>query len=108
MTNTVENEAINAYSPDRLLNTVREALRLKNDAALARMLEVPAPLISKIRSRRLPVGAGILIRMHEATGLEILDLRSLMGDRRRKLRIGKVRGRPVSVGADAAVSSPSH
>lgn len=108
MPNLVEKEAINVYSPDRLLNTVREALQLKNDAALARKLEVPAPLISKIRSRRLPVGAGILIRIHEATGLEILDLRSLMGDRRSKLRIGKVRGRPVRAVANAAASSAPH
>lgn len=108
MSQIVEKEAIDVYSPDRLLNTVREALQLKNDAALARKLEVPAPPISKIRSRRLTVGAGILIRIHEVTGLEIFDLRSLMGDRRSKLRIGKVRGRPVVADTKAAVSSPQH
>ena len=52
------------YDPNRLLDTLIEKLRLKNDAALSRALEVAPPVISKIRHRRLPVGASLLIRMH--------------------------------------------
>lgn len=85
---------IRNYNPDRLLDVLRENLRLKNDAALARMLEVAPPVISKIRHRRLPVGGALLIRMHEVTGLNIIDLRYLMGDRRSKFRISDVQGRP--------------
>lgn len=82
------------YNPDRLLDVLLENHRLKNDAALARMLGVAPPVISKIRHRRLPVGASLLIRMHEVSGLNITDLRFLMGDRRNKFRISDVQGRP--------------
>lgn len=89
-----EQQEIPDYNPDKLLNLLLENLRLKNDAALARMLEVAAPVISKIRHRRLPVGGALLIRMHEVSGLSVTDLRYLMGDRRRKFRISAVQGRP--------------
>jgi hypothetical protein len=70
------------YDPDHLLDSLIQKLLLKNDAALARALEVAPPVISKIRHRRLPVGATLLIRMHEISDLTIGELRSLMGDQR--------------------------
>ncbi|MBB3121767.1 hypothetical protein [Pseudoduganella violacea] len=82
------------YNPDRLLDTLIERLGLKNDAALSRALEVAPPVISKIRHRRLPVGAALLIRMHEVSELTIRDLRYLMGDRRKKYRLSDVQGKP--------------
>lgn len=90
---SLQNEMF-SYAPGRLLDALSVKLRLKNDAELARILEVNAPLISKIRHRKLSVGAGILVRIQEVTGIGIIDLRLLMGDRRSKLRIGKIRGRP--------------
>lgn len=83
-----------AYDPNRLLDTLVEKLHLKNDAALCRRLEVAPPVISKIRHGRLPVGASMLIRMHEETGLTIRELRDLMGDRRRNYRFGDAQGKP--------------
>lgn len=82
------------YNPDNLLNALIERLELKNDAALARLLEIAPPLLSKIRHRRLPVGAALLIRMHEVSGLPVRELRNLMGDRRQKYRVGLVQGKP--------------
>lgn len=82
------------YDPNKLLDSLIECLKLKNDAALSRALEVAPPVISKIRHRRLPVGASLLIRMHEVSGLSIRDLRDLMGDRREKFRISDVQGKP--------------
>ena len=82
------------YDPNRLLDTLLERLNLKNDAALSRILEVAPPVISKIRHGRLPVGASMLIRMHEEMGLSIRELRDLMGDRRNRLRISHVEGVP--------------
>ena len=76
-----------AYDPNNLLDTLIDKLHLKNDAALSRALEVAPPVISKIRHRRLPVGASLLIRMHEVSDLSIRELRTLMGDRREKFRI---------------------
>jgi hypothetical protein len=82
------------YNPDHLLATLIGKLNLKNDAALSRALEVAPPVISKIRHRRLPVGASLLIRMHEVTDLSIKDLRDLMGDRRNKYRISDKQFKP--------------
>ena len=84
----------NSYDPSRLLDTLRERMQLKNDAALSRALEVAPPVISKIRHRALPVGASMLIRMHEVTDLSIRELRDLMGDRRDKYRISDIQGKP--------------
>ncbi|MQR00973.1 hypothetical protein GEV47_09790 [Glaciimonas sp. GS1] len=72
------------YDPNRLLDALIEKSHLKNDAALARLLEVAPPVISKIRHRRLPIGATLLISMHEVSGLTITELRALMGDQRKK------------------------
>lgn len=82
------------YDPDRLLASLTENLSLKNDAALSRALEVSAPVISKIRHRRLPVSASLLIRMHEVSKLSIRELRLLMGDRRNKFRISEKHFKP--------------
>ena len=87
MNSDSESDELLQYNPNRLLDTLIENLRLKNDAALSRALEVAPPVISKIRHHRLPVGASLLIRMHEVSDLSIRDLRYLMGDRRAKYRL---------------------
>lgn len=76
------------YDPNTLLDRLIKLVGLKNDAALSKALEVAPPVISKIRHRRLPIGASMLIRMHEISDVSIKDLRALMGDRRTKFRIG--------------------
>ena len=83
-----------SYNPNHLLDILLGKMQLKNDAALSRMLEVAPPVISKIRHHRLPVGASLLIRMHEVTGMSIRDLRDLMGDRRTKYHLSDAQGRP--------------
>jgi len=82
------------YNPSNLLDALIEHLGLKNDAALARALEVAPPLISKLRHKNLPVGGAILIRMHEVTNLSMQELRILMGDRRQKFRISDKQFKP--------------
>ena len=74
------------YDPNNLLNALINKMKLKNDAALSRVLGVAPPVISKIRHRQIPIGAVLLLRMHEESGLSIKDLRELMGDRREKFR----------------------
>lgn len=61
----------------KLLNAVMVKLGLKNDTALAIALEVAPPVISKIRHGRLPIGATILIRMHEVTDIAIRELKAI-------------------------------
>lgn len=85
-----------AYDPNNLLDTLIDKLDLKNDAALSRALEVAPPVISKIRHRSLPVGASMLIRMHEVSGLSIKDLRMLMGDQRDKFRSDELLSTPAN------------
>jgi plasmid maintenance system antidote protein VapI len=96
-----------SYDPNRLLNVLIEKTNSKNDAALSRALEVAPPLISKIRHRRLPIGASMLIRMHEVCGMSIGELRELMGDRRSKYRISDVQGKPKSASMSASAHAPA-
>ncbi|MFT5644221.1 MAG: hypothetical protein ACI83P_001775 [Janthinobacterium sp.] len=76
--NTKQITASATYNPNRVLDAIIEKLQLKNDAALSRVLEVAPPVISKIRHNTLPIGATILIRMHEVSDLSIRELRELM------------------------------
>lgn len=84
---TIATDGVLEYDPNKLLDTLIGNLNLKNDAALSRALEVSPPIISKIRHFKLPVGASMLIRMHEVSDMSIRDLRDLMGDRRDKYRM---------------------
>lgn len=96
---TTSNYAAVQYDPNNLLDQLMSLLRLKNDAALSRALEVAPPVISKIRHRRLPVSASLLVRMHEVSELSIRDLRNIMGDRRLKYRISPEQYKPKSIAA---------
>lgn len=89
----MDESAVTSYNPDRLFNALIMNFHVKNDTALARMLEVSPPMISKIRHRKKPLGASLLIRIHEVCGMEIGDLQCLMGDRRQKFRVGDFHGR---------------
>lgn len=80
------------YDPNALLDMLLQKFALKNDAALARVLEVQPPVLSKVRHQKLPVGASLLVRIHELTGQSIRDLRALMGDRREFFRASGVGG----------------
>jgi hypothetical protein len=86
-----------AFDPNRLLDTVLDRLKLKNDAALSRALEVAPPMISKIRHHRLPVGASIMIRIHEISDMSIKEIRVCMGDRRSKHRFSDASGKAKAV-----------
>ena len=68
-----------SYDPNKVLDAIIVKLNLKNDAALSRALEVAPPVISKIRHRTLPIGATILLRMHEMSEFSIRELKGLMG-----------------------------
>ncbi|MDP9109817.1 MAG: hypothetical protein M3N23_12220 [Pseudomonadota bacterium] len=80
------------FHPADLLDAIIGLKNLKNDAALCRLLGVAPPMISKIRHGRLPIGASLLIRMHEETDLTIKALRELMGDRRQRHRVSGTSG----------------
>lgn len=90
------------YDPNHLFDTLIKRLHLKNDAALSRLLDVAPPVISKIRHHRLPIGASLMISMHEASGLNIKDLRALMGDKRENFRITDLQLKPILANESSA------
>ena len=79
------------YDPNLLLDVLLRQLGLKNDAALSRMLGVARPVLTGIRCGTVAVGAWLLVRISEVSGLSIADLRRLMGDQRLRLRVTSVR-----------------
>lgn len=68
----------NKKTPSDLIDLIIKKLDIKNDAALSRVLEVAPPVISKIRHDKLPVGATLIIRIHELTDISISDIKSYL------------------------------
>lgn len=61
----------------KLLDALKEKYNLKNDAAIAKQLEVAPPVISRIRNGKSTVSAEIMIRIHETFGMPIADIKAL-------------------------------
>ncbi len=74
---------LTSYSPDNFLNRLIGKMGLKNDAALARTLDVTPAVVSRIRNKKAPVSANLLLMIHEMTEIAIPELRRMMGDSRR-------------------------
>lgn len=74
----MSNESL-PLDPSRLLNHVKERLGAKNDAALARELDVAPPVISKIRHNRLAIGAALKIRILEKMEINVHEINFLIG-----------------------------
>lgn len=67
------------YNPAGLLDHLMAAYALKNDLALSRFLCVGAPIISKIRNGKCPVGASFILKCHEIGGMTVAEVRSFIG-----------------------------
>lgn len=67
---------MNTKNENDLLDLAADILKCKNDAQLSRALDVAPPVISKIRHGRLPVGAVLIIKIHEVTGLSVAEIKS--------------------------------
>ncbi len=74
---------ITSYCPDNFLNRLLGKMQLKNDAALARELEVTPAVVSRIRNKRAPISANLLLMIHDSTEIGIAELRRMMGDSRK-------------------------
>jgi hypothetical protein len=79
MTRPITPAMPDSYNPNRLLDELLRLLSLKNDAALARTLQVAPPVLSKIRHYRLPVGATMILRIHEIGNIPVKDIRDFLG-----------------------------
>lgn len=70
---------VKTYNPDALLDLLIDRDHLRCDAALARALDVGPPVLSKIRHRTLKISNDLLVRMHDAFGLDLDYLRKIAG-----------------------------
>ncbi len=61
-----------------LLNEITAKLGLKNDAALARALEVQPPVISKLRGGTLKVGPTLILSMLDREIMTLAEIRSFV------------------------------
>lgn len=64
-------------NPHPLFDALRAEFNLKDDAALARFLEIPAPVVSKIRNRKQTFTADRLLQVYDATGWTVERIRGL-------------------------------
>ena len=65
--------------PHKLLDTMIDEFKLKNDAALCRLIGIDKSRVSKLRKGRLPVNATHILYIHDVTGWEIKRIKALAG-----------------------------
>jgi len=66
------------YDPNFFINKINLILGCKNDRQMCLKLGIAPDRVSRIRHYKIPVGAALLTRLHEVTGLKIKHLRALM------------------------------
>ncbi len=71
------------YDPEKLIDRLCKAVGARSYSALGRVIDVSPSVLSKVRHRRLGVSSEILLKIHDATGIPIRELRRWMGDTRR-------------------------
>lgn len=65
------------HSLATLFDKILDEHKLKNDAALARLLEKSPPVISKAR-RGTRIGSALMLRIHEAFDIPFVEIRAHM------------------------------
>lgn len=66
--------------PHWMLDYLLVTYKVKNDAELAKRLNVRSPVISKIRNRKVPVGAPLILEIHEEFELPIKEIKALIAE----------------------------
>ena len=51
---------------------------IRNDAHLARTLEVAPPVISKLRSGRIPFGPTMTLKVHDSFDIPVRDIKMML------------------------------
>ncbi len=67
-----------SYNASPLLDHVIGHLNIKNDAALARALEVAPPVISKLRHAKLSFGPSLILAIHETFVVPVAEIRRVV------------------------------
>jgi DNA-binding transcriptional regulator YdaS (Cro superfamily) len=68
------------FVPHTLFDEIIKCYKLKNDAALARMLKISPANISRFRYNRRPIGASLILAVHDATNWPIKRIKELLDD----------------------------
>lgn len=68
-----------AYTPTRLLNALRERLGAERNADIAWHLRVDQAMICHFSKRRYPLTPTLVLRIMEATGMTLDEVRKLSG-----------------------------
>jgi hypothetical protein len=68
------------YVPHTLFDEIIRVYQLKNDAALARMLKISPANISRFRYGRRPIGASVILAVHDTTNWPIKKIKELLND----------------------------
>jgi antitoxin HigA-1 len=71
------NKEINGV--EELLNHIKANKDLRNDAALSRLLHISQPVISNLRAGRIKIGPAVILKIHEATAMPVVEIKSLAG-----------------------------
>lgn len=61
-----------------LIDYLQRTYNLKNDAAVARRLDMAPPMISKMRKGIVKVGAFAILRIHEVLGAPVRTIREVL------------------------------
>jgi hypothetical protein len=85
--NAVSSQNQESFDPNRLLNVLMENLHVTDDKALCHRLNIAPGVMQHLRSRKIPLSGLLLLRMAEVGKQDVGDLRNLMGDRRKKIRL---------------------
>jgi transcriptional regulator with XRE-family HTH domain len=69
---------LNAKQAHALLDHLKARFRLRNDRELARKLGLQSSgYVSRVRHGHLPVSAELMLKIHDAFGLEIREIKAL-------------------------------
>ena len=65
---------------NRLLDKLLSDHRLTSDAALSRLIGISSAVISRLRHGVYGLSAAQIIRIHEATGLSIREIKKILAE----------------------------
>jgi transcriptional regulator with XRE-family HTH domain len=68
---------LNAKKAHALFDHLKDRFGLRNDRELARELGVQSGYVSRVRHGHLPVSAELMLKIHDAFGLEIREIKDL-------------------------------
>lgn len=79
MAKLTQDPAVNQPKVARFMDHALDMLKLKNDAAMARVTHLPPPVLSKLRHAKIGFCSTHLVAFHLATGIPVRDIMQAVG-----------------------------